>query len=563
MKKQKIIVKLLFYTSMLALTISLALDILILKGKVSAWILVNDDYISSVFSGILTFSTLSLTVLSIIVSVLNTMNCGLTLKDILTFTASPIKFTRYIFFSMSLTFLSLISLIFGLCTFISSVAIITIAYTNYASIQAFKIISDDETCKNIVFSEIENKTKRISDKYITTWFNEYKNAINRNYKPDIDMYADILKKCCNCVSGEVLAGYLKDLFETACKNHSVSEAINLVFDSIGLSSYTKQICKESIQSTKYLSVYEIMKLNLPEAVESIISFDRLMHYDREDIAYCYFHAIIYSKILVDEKIKLLEEMINKITCITVDDCGTAKGNLIYRIVFYDVICEDNDVNESLYEMLLKSIYCNNLSGRNQTLMETMARIFRSAYFYSILGSKIFPKVKQDKIAKMVKKPIMLDWLTNVSIDTWVVLYRNDFLHFYIKDVFKTGDIPSEDTYSIEKSIKKGEHCILWYFDNKVKFALWYYFAYCSTSKSFPLCECSEEIENWPSFYSKTFSCLLNEFQESGSALTEDSRSQINAFGKLCSINTPFMFPDCVRKVYDNIKTFLEEHGTEV
>lgn len=356
MKRIKLLRRCLFTASLLSLISSIFMDILILNGKISPFIIVSNNYIDSVFSGNLTFSTLSISLLTIIVGIVDTKIYGLKIREILSFDSAPIKFIPFIVFSMLLTLSSVVALAFELCTLITFIAIISIVYISVTSIVIFKVVTDVNLTKRIVLAEIKTNSIALSN-YEASWINEYNNALISNNKMDIEIYAEILKKCIeNKQLYENIKKYLPELFETACKYHSFSDSVSYIFDLIGLYSEKEGICKNYINHIQYYDESELLNSNPTETLISILSSPHLLNREKAEFAYCLFNAIISNDISDDMKLAILKKQINIITTITENQNGSVKSDLIMQIIIKNVIFADINASQELYDMLLKSLY---------------------------------------------------------------------------------------------------------------------------------------------------------------------------------------------------------------
>ncbi len=487
--------KVIYIITIFCFLVSIVIDVLVKSQTIKPILLVSNDYLSSVFSGILTFSALSQTVLSIIASVVDTKVYGLKLREILSFGASPIKFIHYIILSMLLTLSAIAALAFELYSLITTIAFITIIFTNGVSILIFKIVLNVDFCKKIVFSEITDNSVHLSN-YILNWMNEYKTAIEKNNSIEIKMYAEVLKKCAKQTETIFTEKVFEELFFVACKNHTVADAIYLVFNSIGLSSSIDKICTKSIKTIAYYNELEILEFNIPNAIDSIVNSEHLYCSDKVKLSHSYFEAIIYSKIDSNTKLELLKETLNKITKIPEDEVGCVRSDLIYTIVLNNIIFSDEKINKYIYEELIKSIYCNNLSSKNSLFIKTIGRIIRCFYFYSVLSVKIFNEKKRNQIATFAKSNIKLDWLSSISLRDWSKYFRQELLIFYLQDSFETEDISTNNLDNNVTIIENDEHHMIWQSDNKLKFAFWFYFAFISYKKEFPIYECTKSINKW-------------------------------------------------------------------
>ena len=576
MKINKNVLRIVYIIFSILLFASFLSDILITSGKIKIYFFVSDYYLSSVFSGILTFSTLSLTLLSIIVGIIDVKFCGLKLKELLFLDASPIKFISFIAFSMLLTFFSVIALTFDLITFISAIAIISILNITIISLIIFKIVTNNDFAKDIIFQEIT--ANNILPNYVVSWVNEYKNAIINSNKNDIKIYAAILKKCVkdNDLSSIVL-NLLPDLFDVSCKYRSFPDAINLVFDSIGFSSTfifdkygIKKICENYIKHIQYSNEYELIRLNLPLKINDLLISTKIWYTGKIDLSYYFIKAIMYNNASKNIKLQILEECIKEITQFEIEknssrkqdllltlqkpEIELVKKELILKIFFQNIIKGDYYLKSELYNIIIKSLYLKNYYNRNQFFKDTIAEIFRMIYFYSSLSMEMLNDKKRQELKEFARHSILWEYSFNPLYNE-IILHYKEYIHFYIKDSFKESPI-------IKLGIKDASEYLhnlnLWGYSTKIKFAFWFFFAF-RIDEDFPLSKYLEEIKDNKDLSLRICISLLEEIKED-MTLTDSCLNNIqnlqNYFDSLSRVQ--YIDKKMVTNIFNEVNSKKEE-----
>lgn len=546
------------------------MDVLISESRIAPLIVVEDDFVSSVFSGVLTFSTLGLSVLAIIISVLDTRNYGLRLRDILSFKTLPVNFVGYIVDSTVLTIVALVALILEWCNLIVVVTIVTILYTNITSILVFKIVTNSAFCEKIVYEELEKG--KIPSNFVFNWIEEYKKAIINNCESDIYAYAKILKKCMDGDNSSIVENSLRDLFEVACQKRLVGDAITLVFVPLEMQSYIVPVCANCINELRYASADEIARMDLPGAIKSIMLAKRVWEGEKQELVYLYFESVILGNMPSEQKHTVFGQMLEIVTSLTNDISGCVQEQVICWIFAKLLVMEDQETSKQLYEKLMKSLYLNNLHNKSPKMISVVARMVMGAYFYSevtanILAGCYFEEKKRQKIRELVQRPIMLDFLTDVSLNTWIIPFREQLFRFYMDGILDcTVDCTPYYSYNTdmkEDIIKQAQILLLWNRNSKARFALWYYFACCSDRKCKLLCECLKKLRSMSTYDSSIRDAMLSQYKDNGAALTNDCLEQIKTLGCYYEQTPFFCTSDFVKKTYELVNSLPLQYSYDI
>lgn len=543
-------------------------DVGIAAGTAPVLLYVNEDFVSDLFSGILTFSTLSLTVLSIIISVLDTRSYGIKLRDLVFFRSSPINFNGYILFNMVLTILAVGALACELCTLMSAVTMVCIFYTYFTSILVFKIVADSQLCQQIVLAELGAENKAMANTYLVEWIAEYQNAIVTKSAAEIDMYAGVLKASREYVTLSDYDKYLKELFQAACRSYPVADALQLTFVRTGMSARMLPVCQSCAEETEYADAYDIHKMDIPALVGGVVDFYKILRFDQIDefracrvIPYMYFQAVLKGSLPDSEKAEVLKAIIGKSAEIPGDCSGELKGELIERIVLRDIICGDSGLQNVLYEKLINSLRLKNLQRKDDRyFVQTVACILRRLYFYAFLDEQVLDEEARSNIQKMFTQELKKPYLAIGLTPFFDLVFRREaaFMIVYLLDLTNVWEMCAlYDAEDEEEGYKALAHLELNSPKNKLKFVLWFYFAADVDAKEIPIEAYRQEIHEKLAANRKAVAALLDEFKPGGTALTESCMDHIQRL-RQCMGGWSFYSSQKIQRAYDDIQAFLSQ-----
>ena len=192
-KKQRINYKNIIITfSIIMLSIVTILEVLLEKNILHTMIYVDNEYIYSMFTAIITLSTLCFTIVSIIVNVESNKVNGIKLKEIIKFKSSPFEIASMIELYLFLDLISVMALTYKWAMFITIVFSIDVLASAYYSGALLYVVSDDEKLKKIIKEEVLSNPQIFKEVYINEWIIELKKSLVNKNKTLKYEYVDLL-----------------------------------------------------------------------------------------------------------------------------------------------------------------------------------------------------------------------------------------------------------------------------------------------------------------------------------------------------------------------------------
>lgn len=293
-----------------ALLIAAALDICIHTRLMKPLVTVGGEFPGEVFSGVLTFSTLSLTVISMITGMMDTNLCGVKLRELLSFHAAPFQFPRYIKLSAVLSIIALTAFAFELCTLITVTALCTLVYTTYASMVVFHLVTDMENVHTIILAEMERKHRSSSwYEYVCRWLSDYLQALENYDIIALERYSDLLRKAAEseeqevasakkaltqkdvtkdwnalvadvALAGKVIAGESKNrdairhrlpkFLEVASENMPFYDAIEWSISKLGFSLEKEAVCQDFVKRIRFLDAQQLLQFDVAKKLKCML-----------------------------------------------------------------------------------------------------------------------------------------------------------------------------------------------------------------------------------------------------------------------------------------------------
>lgn len=561
--------------SALVLLGALSADILIATRTVLTYLPVSDNYLASVFSGTLTFSTLSLTVLSMIIGMMDTKMNGLKLREILALDSSPIKFTTYLVYSTSLSLLSLLALSFNLCTLMTAVTVCSLLYTTYASVAVYKLMSDVQVCLDMILEECQSRGDNFICNYVYRWLDEYRIALQTNSLSELNLYSKLLKKCASIQESSFLVSrHLPDLLDVASKNLPFAEAVSWVFDKTGFSKQAESICENYIRRIQFFSAEELLCFDIPEKINSLTNGGLTFHDSRDiDLSYFFFSALLSNEAAGSTKLEVLDSCISITTTFPpTQTTGTAdrpltdieslqkywnnvcqtktskiKKGIILKVFINEVLLSQNPLGDTLYEKLLGKLFLDSCLSRNNTRLETIACMYKYCYLLGVKSDYTDTESKK-RIISLVTRITSIYSMSNVSLWNMVEHDIIDILSYYVKNAINpdySSDLIFKDAISPLDSI--------YYVDN-IRFAYQFYLAS-------PIATISEDVARasaFPLAYKQflNYRFPLLQFLDNMDANMQDVCTTLL---KEFDPNTGAITEDCIKNVLD-LKEMNGEHN---
>ena len=140
MKINKVLKTIITVMFSILLLFSILIDWLIKNNTIKCLVVVDSNFSHSIFSAIITVSTLIFTVMSIIISICDIRAYGIKLKEIITLKCAPINFKMFAIITVVLMLCSIPALAMDMINFLTVSALVSVLYLVYNGYIIFKIM---------------------------------------------------------------------------------------------------------------------------------------------------------------------------------------------------------------------------------------------------------------------------------------------------------------------------------------------------------------------------------------------------------------------------------------
>ncbi|MBQ7596001.1 MAG: hypothetical protein IJU45_04995 [Clostridia bacterium] len=522
--------------SPIIIIVGIVIDALIKFSVLNKYWIVSEHYILYVFSLIFTVSTLACTLLSIIVSVSNNRVLGLQIKEIVSLDGSPLKLKRMICVTLSIVMISIPLFALKCNTAITMLATCLIVYFIFNTIILCSIVFDNNFAKGIVLSEIQ-ETKSIKPHYIHYWLTAVYNSIIENDIASEEEYLSLLKSAAEAEFDFFIqiGNHIQNLFFESCKRQSFLDSYKRI---IKLNDTSKDFFDERrivynyIKSIKYASPTKLNDANLSGNIGAIVMCDFLSKDDK--IYYCY---IIFNSIINNENTDLIDKMeflYNGLCSLLWLDNKHAFGDVRVKtaILLFKrevLLSKDFTIGIEVHKQIIKAIYKYNAERPSKPLFSLLAQMVRMIYFWSYLEVETLSAERRALISSLPKTTV--DTIDNASLSFGFLVdrFHKGILDYLICDSI-TDD--SDDPLDYMPEIINGK-TVVCSNENKIKFALWFYFVWGYDFCVFPIDNCFKNYSEDNMLLIRSILISAHEeFDKGEKCLTKKAKERIEKFQRL-------------------------------
>ena len=459
MKRRKLITETGVCCGIIALMlVSCLIDLCIKAGWFDALMIVTDDFQSAVFSGVLTFSTLSLTVISMIIGMMDTNLGGFKLRELLKFKSAPIRFSRYMTMSALLCVAAIPALAFELCTLMTVIALSALIYTTYAGILVFDLVSDPAAVRELILLERKTDKQKNWEIYIVRWIKCYKDALQNAELEERAHLSGLLADLIgeeethspeNTPLRDTVSCQLLALLEAAAESMPFYEALMWCFDKLNLRSEKRSVCTEYLRRIRFLDAQQLLRFDLPGKLESLLA-ERYMDadFDHEVIGYEMIRGLNLNTLAgtvrdeaLNECIRIMlsysEEQVSKMESVAASKkewskkYGNDKKKHVLLMVFYnEIVMASEQRGATLYRELIQGLDIPVLMRREYSL-EIVAEMFFGWYQDAKPDGKWNDeRIKRSK--KMVSDEFDSRTIGKINLKCMVSRNKEKILEYYSK-----------------------------------------------------------------------------------------------------------------------------------
>lgn len=500
-KKQRINYKNIIITfSIIMLSIVTILEVLLEKNILHTMIYVDNEYIYSMFTAIITLSTLCFTIVSIIVNVESNKVNGIKLKEIIKFKSSPFEIASMIELYLFFDLISVMALTYKWAMFITIVFSIDVLASAYYSGALLYVVSDDEKLKKIIKEEVLSNPQIFKEVYINEWIIELKKSlVNKNETLKYE-YVDLLKKLtidehCN----DQLQENLPEIFKISCDAFGITQSIKLIlslnndkaeeFDFYG-------IVQSYFDSIKLKDEKTFQNLKIPGTISDVVESNQINNEQKISVLYCFFNSIFNNSVINDKyKQTLISTYLNSLH--NLYDKGNedeVRCTVSLYVLKNCILLNDNYVEaENLYKQYISSLASKNMLSSEKCYIKLIAFILRAFYFYIYFDNSI--SITQKKSLKHIFRK-NFKTIEGVTLNLRNIVYScsEKILEYLVVSAFYDAEYHDiMDHFSPLLGIRE----VVWSNKNKMRFAFCFYIVFNYDYDSFPISDYidCEKIKN--------------------------------------------------------------------
>jgi len=381
--------------------LSIILDVIVIY--IGPIIVINQDFISSVYGALATVTAISVSVLTIVVNSFNDSYFGYKIKEILNFQNKFVKFQGIIPISFLMLILASFSLVFNLFNFIVALLISSVLLITSISLYAWKLISNSSFCKNIVINEFSRikagREQSQLDKAFKRIFNDLNKTVNLYGEKGIDEYRQIIKMGLKGVSltEELATSINEEIIETFQNFYDIKGFIPAVDNILILYDFLEteyveydrqELLRKTVENIKYMDERDLVRRGVIQITKGLENVKVLDNSDKNLIIYLYFSSL-YDNELIGKKMRmsLLEDMIHHLTDMRFsneNDYDEVKKQVLFRITKDFILTnEDEKVGKHLFGILVEELYRDGfIESYSNNYNVVAAEIYCALYFYS-------------------------------------------------------------------------------------------------------------------------------------------------------------------------------------
>lgn len=508
--------------------IGIAIDMLIKSNVLNIIILVSGNYIISLFSLIFTVATLGCTLLSIIVGVSSNRVLGLKLKDIVSFSNSPLQLKKMIITVLSMVIISIPLLAFNCNNAMTFLAVFLLIYIIYSTVILCLIVFDKEYTKRVVQGNLKEE-QNIKPDFIQYWITALYCSIKENDIAYEEEYLSLLKSAAESQQqfSEQIGKQISRLFSESYKYQSfvdsyirvlrLNEPNTRLFDE-------RTVTYNYINNLKYAESKEIANINLPGLINNIIMCEYLDEVEKIYNCYWFFSAVLENRNMSESgKLSIVYNGFYSLVWLD-DNYGFGEIRTKIAILLFRnkvLLADDFEYGKKIYTRLIKAIYIRNNYLSSKPLVSLLSQMVRMIYFWSYLEVETLSEERRNLISTIPSCKVETIDNTSLSIYNLIEEHHCKMVDFLIEDSFCEDWNDPLDYYS---DLQNGKALICTCI-NKIKFALWFYSIWGYGIGVFPIKRELSDFKDRLSLYKNVCVSAFNEFTIS-KELTQEAVNHI-------------------------------------
>lgn len=381
--------------------LSILLEVIVVS--IGPLIVINQGFIFSVYGALATVTAISVSVLTIVVNSFNDSYFGYKIKEILNFQNEFVKIQWIIPIGFSLLVLATFSLVLNLFNIIVALLINGVFLISSISLYAWKLISDNNFCKDIVINEFSRIKAGDDQSQLDSAFKRIFNDLNKNVnlygEKGLDEHKQIIKmglkdvsltqKLATSINEEII-----ESFETFYDSRGFIPAIDnilILYEFLGTEyvEYDRQqLLRKTVKNIKYMDERDLVRRGVIQITNGLESVTALDNFDKNLIISLYFSSL-YDNELIGNKMRmsLLEDIIHHLTDMrfsSENDYDEVKKQVLFRIIKDFILTnEEEKIGRHLFGIIVEELYRDGfIESYSNNYNVVAAEIYCALYFYS-------------------------------------------------------------------------------------------------------------------------------------------------------------------------------------
>lgn len=497
MKKAKLKIVNFQNLGLLVILVGVIYDILIRTTQVPYY-LVSEDYITYVFSGVVTVGALGITIFAFILGISDITCLGFTFKEIIRFDNSPLKIDRIFINCLSPIIIGMFALAWDFNTTMSMLLIYTTLNIIDCSKRCKKMILEYKELEKLVRENVEykinkNELNTIANNIII-WEIELKKSIEVGNEGLQTLYLELLYLIYTAHVHQKDSGIkarieimIRNLFPILIKKYGFGRAYSELFYYNNEQVYdTTSAIQYYMNEIQYGSVEYMGALDVATAISGIIyEIESDDENEITDILYAYFVAINSNIVISSElKNKILRHFFSKLCSFNERAKNALSQSNAVKKCFYKGVLQNNNDEErkNLFDIMIYSLYHENEFWGDSLYFNVIASMFRGSFFYIEYELETVKEEHRKKVKETICSGV--DTIDNLDIAMNIMIKKHskEALDYYIKDAFNKDFGELYDYYPKSLTIKSA----IWTLESRIEFAYIFYLIVGYEGRLFPI-----------------------------------------------------------------------------
>ncbi len=457
-------------------------DILI-RIKQVPYYLVSEDYITYVFSAVVTVGALGSTIFALVLGISDITCLGFTFKEILRFDNSPLKIEVILTKCMLPIPIGMFALAWDFNTTMSILLIYTTFNIIWCGIKCRQMILEVKELEKLVKEHIEHKINKNELHTITNniviWEIELKKSIEVGNEGLQKLYLELLYLVYTAPEHQKDSGIksrieimIRDLFPILIKKYGFVRAYNELFYYNNEQVYdTTSAIQYYMNEIKYGSVEYMGTLDVATAVSQIIYKIESDKEQLEWILYDYFDAINSNMVINSElKNKILQQFFSELCSLNEDEKKGLSQSKAVEICFNKGVLQNNNDEErkNLFDIIIGNLYYKNYNSR--PYCNVIASMFRGSFFFIEYELETVKEEHRKKVKETICSDVDTIDNSDITMNIMIKKHSKKVLDYYIKEVFNKHFSGLYDYFPKSFRIKP----TIWTLESRIEFAYIFY-----------------------------------------------------------------------------------------